>query len=241
MKRELLGEKLVIYTQPDFNFNLDAFLLADFAHIKSTDFICDLGTGCGILSLLIAKRNIPQQIFAVDIQQEAIDLLLKSVCDSNLQTMITPICMDLNCFYPKKPLDAVICNPPYYPEKNGSAAKSLARKIARQETFCRLDDVCKTAAHILKNGGRLYLSHRAERLTDVLTAMRKYRLEPKKIRFIASRFSASPWLFLVEGILCANPSLTVVPTLYIYEGQKYSAEMMRIYQSFDYVRDQKKE
>lgn len=227
---EKLGENIEICINSEHRFGTDAFLLADFAKPKRKDIVCDLCTGNGIVAVLMKKNSSPQKILAIDIQSDAIELLNKTIERSQLLG-ISPVCADLKNIseIPDDGFDLVTCNPPYKLNNTGAKNQNEASSIARHEVLCSADDVCKAASKMLKFGGRLCLCNRPERLCDVILSMKKYNLEPKRLRFVSKNPQSSPWLFLIEGKKGAKPFLQVEETLFIQGENGFSNELMRIY------------
>ncbi len=228
---ERLSDSISVCVSPAHKFGTDAFLLADFAAVKRRDVVCDLGTGCGIIPLFLQKIATPRHCYAVDIQPQAIEQLQLSLAHNQCDS-ITPICADLKALdLPQDSMDVVTCNPPYKAEGAGILNEQSAHQIARHEVLCTMDDICKTAARLLKVGGKLCFCQRPERLCDVLCAMRQNGIEPKRIRFVAKHADQKPWLFLVEGKKGSKPFLQVLPPLSVYEadGKEFSQEMKDIY------------
>ena len=200
VKREPLG-RLHICVSHAHRFGTDAFLLAAFSRYQVRDVACDLGTGCGIIPLVMERHMPPRQIYGLDIQPEAIRLLEQTVAENRL-TNLTPVLGDLRTLWPDAPLEQctlVTCNPPYKAQGAGMESAGDAARIARHELLCDISDVCGSAARLLRFGGRLCLCNRPERLCDVLCAMRSAGIEPKRLRFVAKHPDTAPWLFLVEG------------------------------------------
>lgn len=126
-------------------------------------------------------------------------------------------------------LDLVICNPPYKAANAGFESEINAQRIARHEIMCNIDDVCRAASKLLKYGGRFCLCNRPERLSDVIFAMKKNDIEPKRIRFVSKNPNESPWLFLIEGKKGSKPFMQVEPQLYIRSDSGFSEELQSIY------------
>lgn len=232
MTVERLSEEIEICVSDEHRFGTDAFLLSAFASARMKDLTCDLGTGCGIIPLLMSRKLPPKQIYALDIQSAAIELLRESISRSHL-TNITPICADLKELWEGAPLgkfDVVTCNPPYKANNAGFQSEGEAQKIARHEILCDINDVCKAAKKLLKSGGKLCICNRPERLSDVFAAMKANRIEPKLLRFVCKTPKDAPWLFLVEGKLDAKSFMRVEKNLYIQgENGDFSKELMEIY------------
>ena len=213
---EQLAPDLSVCITRDHRFGTDAFLLSDFAAVRRKDLACDLGTGCGIIPLLWFRdrQQGPKMAYGVDIQPLA-DL------------------SDLAALKEKLPFgsfDLVTCNPPYKKAEHGILSSSDSDIIARHETMCSIDDVCAAAAKLLQFGGRLCICQRPERLLDVLEAMRRHKIEPKRVRFVQKRGDTAPWLFLAEGRKGGNRFLKVEAPLLIQDEQgDFSPELRRIY------------
>ena len=230
VKREPLG-RLHICVSDAHRFGTDAFLLAAFSRYQVRDVACDLGTGCGIIPLVMERHMPPRRIYGLDIQPEAIRLLEQTVAENRL-TNLTPVLGDLRTLWPDAPLEQctlVTCNPPYKAQGAGMESAGDAARIARHELLCDVSDVCGSAARLLRFGGRLCLCNRPERLCDVLCAMRSAGIEPKRLRFVAKHPATAPWLFLVEGKKGAKPFLQVEPTLAVRQGDGMTPELEAFY------------
>ncbi|MDE5859439.1 MAG: methyltransferase [Oscillospiraceae bacterium] len=228
---ELLRNKGEICVSAEHKFGTDAFLLSDFAAPRHKDKVCDLGTGCGIIPLLMHISFAPKMIYGVDIQNQAIEQFNISVEKNKLEN-IFPVCTDLKELWQGAPLggmDVVTCNPPYKAANAGIESCTDAQRIARHEILCNIYDVCRAAERLLKFGGRLCLCNRPERLADVVSAMRKNNIEPKNLRFVSKNPQSAPWLFLIEGRKGGKPFMKVLPQLYINEGDGFSEELLNIY------------
>lgn len=231
-KFEKLTEKIFVCASSDHRFGTDAFLLADFCGYRRKDKVCDLGTGCGIIPLIMQKSMPPEVIYAVDIQEGAVDQIRLGMEKSGIGEGIVPICADLKELWENAPLgqlDLVTCNPPYKAANAGFESALTAQRIARHEIMCNIGDVCAAAEKLLKFGGRLCVCNRPERLSDVLYAMKCHNIEPKRLRFAAKTPEDAPWLFLVEGKKGSKPFMRVEPTLIIRSGDGFSDELRRIY------------
>ncbi|WP_288705195.1 methyltransferase [uncultured Ruminococcus sp.] len=230
VKREPLG-RLHICVSHAHRFGTDAFLLAAFSRYQVRDVACDLGTGCGIIPLVMERHMPPRQIYGLDIQPEAIRLLEQTVAENRL-TNLTPVLGDLRTLWADAPLEQctlVTCNPPYKAQGAGMESAGDAARIARHELLCDISDVCGSAARLLRFGGRLCLCNRPERLCDVLCAMRSAGIEPKRLRFVAKHPDTAPWLFLVEGKKGAKPFLQVESTLAVRQGDGMTPELEAFY------------
>lgn len=228
---EKLRRGIEICVSKEHKFGTDAFLLADFARPRHKDRVCDLGTGCGIIPVLMRIKFEPARIFGADIQEQAIEQFNITV-EKNRLDNITPVRADLRVLWegcPTGSFDVVTCNPPYKAANAGIESLGEAQKIARHEIMCNINDVCKAASRLLKFGGRLCLCNRPERLSDVICAMRANNIEPKLLRFVSKTPSDAPWLFLIEGRLGGKPFMKAMPTLFVSENGGFSRELMEIY------------
>ncbi|MBO4897301.1 MAG: tRNA1(Val) (adenine(37)-N6)-methyltransferase [Clostridia bacterium] len=223
----------IIQDTRGFCFGTDAVLLADFASVSKNDTVLDFCTGSGIIPLLIYAKCKTAKISGIEIINDVAAMAKRSVeynkigCIDILQGDLK----DAAKIFGYEKFDLVTCNPPY--EKVGSGAESPkdVKAAARHEIFCTLDDVIKNAFDVLKYGGKLCMVHRANRLTDVFYTMRKYSIEPKRLRLIAPAEGKEPNLFLVEGAKGGGPFMKIMPTLYVYgKDGEYSGEILRIYE-----------
>ncbi|MBQ7726672.1 MAG: methyltransferase [Clostridia bacterium] len=230
-KREPLGNGYFAWVSACHTFGTDAVLLANFAAAKPTDRLVDLGTGCGIIPLLMARDGALKSGVGVDLQEEAVALATRSAREAGADRL-SFLCADLKDLKGKIPFGAhtlVTCNPPYKAPSAGIQNRGDARRAARHEVACTLRDVVETAAKLLQTSGRFCLCHRPERLAELMALLREYRMEPKRLRLVCQRSGEEPWLVLVEGKRCAHTGLRILPTLYIEENGAMSPETEVIY------------
>ncbi|MBE6863327.1 MAG: methyltransferase [Ruminococcus flavefaciens] len=230
-KYEKLTDKIYVCASTDHRFGTDAFLLADFSQYRAKDKACDLGTGCGIIPMIMQKQRPPQITYAVDIQEGAIEQL-KLGLERSETSGIVPVCADLKVLWDDAPLgqlDLVTCNPPYKADNAGFQSAITAQRIARHEIMCNIDDICRAAGKLLKFGGRLCMCNRPERLSDVIFAMKNNDIEPKRLRMVSKNPEEAPWLFLIEGKKGSKPFMKIEPQLYIRSGDGFSDELRKIY------------
>lgn len=231
LSAEPLG-KYKIYITADHSFGTDAVLLADFAARKKTADACDLGTGCGIIPLLLLKDGAAETVCGVEIQPAAAELSRENARLNGIEDKFTVINRDLkelSDVLKSGSFDLVTCNPPYKAPDGGSKNESEAQRIARHEIKCVFSDVAEAAAKLLRFGGRFCVCHRPERMADVIAAMREKKLEPKIFREVIQRNGEEPWLILVEARLGGKPGMRIMPPLYVEENGVLSDEMMKIY------------
>ena len=225
---ENLGSGIEICISGEHRFGTDAFLLADFAKARHKDRVCDYCSGCGIIALLMIRDYSPAYVAALEIQQNAAELMEISKQKSGIDLDI--ICGDLKDWRSDTELDLITCNPPYKINNTGIKNQNEAQAIARHEIMCSIDDVCKSAYKNLKFGGRLCICNRPERLCDIMVAMRSNGIEPKRARTVCKNPEGAPWLILVEGRKGGKPFLQIEPSLYTTdENGDFSEEMKRIY------------
>lgn len=228
---EPLQNGIEICVSKEHKFGTDAFLLADFARPRHKDTVCDLGTGCGIIPLLMQIKFRPSLIYGVDIQEQAVRQFNITVEHNKLEGLV-PVCADLKELWescPKGKFDVVTCNPPYKAANAGIESLGDAQKIARHEILCNINDVCRAASKLLKFGGKLCICNRPERLADVICAMRANNIEPKMLRFVSKTPADASWLFLIEGKLGSKPFMKVLPPLFVKDGDGFSKELLEIY------------
>lgn len=227
--------KIKMYVSEDHRFGTDAFLLAFYAGIRKDSVVCDLCTGCGIVPLIFCKNARAGKIYAVDIQEEAIGLLKKTIAENGLDDVIIPVLCDLRTVSQDKivfeSVDIVTANPPYLVEGSGGERLSKAQAIARHELMCDINDVCRAASRLLKYGGTLKMCHRPERIADVICAMRANNIEPKSITFVHNTVHEKPWLFLITGKKGgAAGMIAEKPMILRNDDLSYTEEYARLYE-----------
>lgn len=221
---EQLGDGVFVFVSDEHRFGTDAFLLSDFAAPRRKDTVCDFGTGCGIIPLYLYKEYSPKHCIGVEIQPEGARQFEKGIEASGAGERLSALCADLSNapeLLQKGTFDLVTCNPPYKAAGAGIKSAGDAQRIARHEIFCTIEDVCRSAAALLRFGGRLCLCQRPERLADVIVAMRANGVEPKRLRFVSKNPQGRPWLVLVEGKKGSKPFLQMEPPLFLEEGGRY--------------------
>ena len=231
MKFEPLGNGFGLWVSDNHIFGTDAILLSNFAKAKPNDKMVDLGTGCGIIPLLMMRDGNLKTAVGVDISEEATDLAQKTKEELNLEKF-TVINSDLKDLKGKVDFGChtlVTCNPPYKANGAGLQNPNERHKVARHEVECSLEDIIKVSAKLLQTTGRLCMCHRPERLCELLKLMSDNKIEPKRLRLVCQRKGEEPWLVLVEGKRCAKSGMRIDPVLYIEEDGKFSNEMIEIY------------
>ena len=230
---ELNGLK-IIQNKNGFCFGMDSVLLSDFAkEIKKNSTILDMGTGTGILGILLSAKTQDTKITGVEIQPEVAQMAQRSVQLNHLEERIDIICKDikeLKKIYETQSLDAIVTNPPYKKKGTGGINENEAKLISRHEITANLEDFISIASYLLKDQGSIYMVHSPERLADIMTSLRKYKLEPKVIKFVHPNQEKEPNLILVKAIKNARPFLKVEKPIYIYDLQgNYTKDILEIY------------
>ena len=231
---DLQWKNLRIIQSPDaFRFGMDAVLLADFAWVQPRNRVCDLGTGTGILPLLLSGRAEEMVCDAIEIQADAAGRAKRSVQLNGLADRITVHHGDLKqvrTFLPHAAYDLVICNPPYSPAQASLPSPKPALRTARQEAECTLDDIAAAAAFLLRSRARFSLMLPTARLAGAFDTLRGRRLEPKRLRFVHAKADRPARLALIEAMLNVNPGLIIEPPLIIKNPDGTdTAEIARIY------------
>lgn len=229
---QLKGLK-IIQNKKWFCFGMDAVLLSDFADIKKNSKVVDLGTGTGIIPLLLWGKRDTEKIYGIEIQKEVAEMAKRSVRLNNLENKIEIVnadMLELEKYLESNSFDSVVTNPPYVESKGGIVNPLDKKALSRHEISCSLEDVVKTAAKLLKQYGSFYMVHRPYRLPDIICLMRKYKLEPKKMRMVHSKQGEKPNMVLIKGVKAGNPELIVEAPLYIYNSSnQYTEDIYKIY------------
>lgn len=234
---DLERNNLVIIQNPKkFCFGMDAVLLSYFAAEsigETAKSIIDLGTGNGILPLLLSAKTVASNITGIEIQEEMADMASRSVSMNGLSERVHIFCQDLKSsaeILGNSSFDCVVSNPPYMTGGHGLTNPDSAKAIARHEIKCTFDDVCKTASALLVPKGHCFFVHRPFRLVDIFSSMRKYSLEPKRMRLVYPTIDSEPNMVLIEGIKGAGVELKNEKPLIVYESEGvYIREIKEIY------------
>ena len=231
---EPLGGGIEIFVSDEHKFGTDAVLLADFAEAKRRDRAADLGTGCGIIPFLWCRNeNKPQEIFGIELQENAAKLAQSSAERNRLCDTVKIINSDIRELYstiPAGSLSLVTCNPPYKASGAGIESENASERTARHEIAGSLADFIAAGSRLLQTSGRFCMCLRPERLAETIVLLTEHKLEPKRLRFVAKTAGSAPWLFLIEGKKCAKKGMTVMPTLFVHNADgTVSHEMEKIY------------
>lgn len=228
-----LGGFHLLNKKSGFRFGTDAVLLSHFAMLKNRESVMDLCTGSGIVPVLLAGKSTSETIAGIELQPKYAEMAQRSVRGNDLTDRITIYQGDVKDRAFLKSLgrfDVVTCNPPYKPQGTGMLNPMDERMIARHEITIDLNAVIEGASLLLGNRGRLCLVHRPERLIEIFDLMRRYQLEPKRIRLVAAGTGKVPNMVLVEGIKAGRPYLKWEPQLEIYHPDgTFTQEIKEIY------------
>ena len=233
METETLKNGTKICVGYNSRFGYDALILSKFALKRYSARILDLGTGCGIIPLAAADSGRKGECVGVDIDDVACALARRSTTEYMEQNKngmkFEVICGDLRNYSADKKFDIAVCNPPYFAVGTGKASAKVRVRAARHEMSCTISDIAAAAKRNLKQGGKLCISYRPNRLVDAISAFRAERLEPKRLRFVRQQPQREPWLILIEARLDAGIGLEILPDL-VVEGDVdgYTAEMADI-------------
>ena len=223
----------IIQNKNGFCFGIDSVLLSDFAkNIKKDAVVMDLGTGTGIIPILLCGKTELKKVIGVEIQEQVYEMAKRSIALNNLENrfeIINENILNLNKIYEKNSFDVIVTNPPYKKKDTGILNENSKKIISRHEITASLEDFISVSKNLLKDKGEFYMVHRPERLVDVITLMKKYNIEPKLLRFVYSNKNSEPTLILIKGIKNANPFLKVEKNLYIYDDGEYTEEINKIY------------
>lgn len=231
---EDLGEGVGLVVSKQHTFGTDAMLLAHFAKPKKNTIACDFGTGCGIIPFLWLRDGKCSEISAVEIQENACNQVARSIALNNTEK-IKLYNIDLKNVddFKAGSFDLVTMNPPYKIENGGIKNSDEGSTIARHETLCNMDDIAKSAARLLRFGGKLCICHRPERVFDAMVSMRNHGIEPKTLRFVAKKGDTQPWLVLIEGKRGAKNGLKVEAPLIAYNNDgTLTDEMLSITEKY---------
>jgi tRNA1Val (adenine37-N6)-methyltransferase len=216
-----------------YRFSLDAVLLAWHARPRADERVLDLGTGCGIIPLILTYRNPDIVAFGIEIQEELAELAISNVNANRMQNKITILRQDMRYLKPDMiggPVDLVVCNPPYRKPNSGRMNPDAQRAIARHELKVNLADVLLTARRLLRTAGRFVTVYTAERIVELLSQMRMEGVEPKFMRSIHSQLDTEAKLILVVGVKGARPGIRLGPPLIIYDANgEYSKEVQGMF------------
>ena len=224
----------IIQNNNGFCFGIDAVLLSDYAkNIRKNSKVLDLGTGTGIISVLLCGKTDLNKIIGVEVQKDVADMAYRSSILNNLEDkfqVINENILNIENVIEKNFFDVIVTNPPYKKIDTGVKNNSQSKLISRHEILAKLEDFIEVSSKMLKDKGEFYMVHRPERVVDIFQIMRKYKIEPKEIRLVYSTANKPPKMILIKGVKNAKEYLKVRENLYIYnEDGTYTEEILRIY------------
>ena len=223
----------IIQNQEKFCFGMDAVLLSGFAKVKTGENALDLGTGTGIIPILLEAKTDGKHFTGLEIQEESADMARRSVSYNHLEEKISIVQGDIkeaDRLFALASFDVITSNPPYMTGNHGLVNPQIPKAIARHEVLCTFDDVARQAARLLKPGGRFYLVHRPFRLAELIVTLSKYHLEPKRMKLVYPFADKEPNMVLIEAIRGAKPRITVESPLIVYQKPGvYTDEIYSIY------------
>lgn len=223
----------IIQNPSRFCFGMDAVLLSGYAAVKEGETALDLGTGNGIIPILLEAKTKGKHFTGLEIQEESADMARRSVALNGLEEKIKIITGDINEageMFEAASFDVITSNPPYMIGQHGLVNPDSPKAIARHELLCTLEDIIRVSARLLRTGGRFYLVHRPFRLAEIMAALVKYRLEPKRMRLVYPFVDKEPNMVLLEALRGGNSRIRVEKPLIVYkEPGVYTDEIYDIY------------
>ena len=232
----------IIQNKKGFCFGMDAVLLANYCDLKKNSKVVDLGTGTGIIPVLLCGKKDVSKVIGIEIQEEVAEMAVRSVEMNNLDSKINIMNIDLNNaedYLEINSFDAVVTNPPYKLLNSGIINHNDKKAISRHEVKCTLEDVVKelsftegdgSSSRLLKHHGRLFMIHRPQRLVDIMCLLRQYKLEPKHIRLVHPIVGEKPNMVLIKAVKAASRELRFDKPLYVYnDDRSYTDEIYKIY------------
>lgn len=223
----------IIQNPQRFCFGMDAVLLTGFARADAGDTLLDLGTGTGVIPLLMEAKCHCLQLVGLEIQEESADMARRSVAMNELSDKIRIVTGDIreaDRYFQSASFDCVTCNPPYMIGKHGLANPEAPKAIARHEILCTLEDVATAAAKLLKPGGHFFMVHRPFRLAEIMTTLSQYKLEPKRMQLVYPYVDKEPNMVLIEAVRGGKPRMRVEKPLVIFQSPGvYTPEIRETY------------
>ncbi|RKD32893.1 tRNA1(Val) (adenine(37)-N6)-methyltransferase [Lacrimispora algidixylanolytica] len=223
----------IIQKQNGFCFGMDAVLLSGFAQVKPGERAVDLGTGTGIIPILLEAKYDGIHYTGLEIQEEVADMAKRSVVLNHLENKVSIVTGDIkeaSRLFGAASFDVVTSNPPYMNDAHGLKNPDLPKAIARHEVLCSLDDVTREAARLLKPGGRFYMVHRPHRLIEIVTALKGYGLEPKRMKMVHPFVDREANMVLIEAVRGGKSMIKVEAPIIVYKEQGvYADEIYTIY------------
>lgn len=212
---------------------MDAVLLSGFAQVREGEIAIDLGAGTGIIPILLEAKTEGKHFTGLEIQEEVADMASRSVRLNHLEDRVEIVRGDIkeaSQLFGRASFDVVTSNPPYMNDQHGLKNPDLPKAIARHEVLCTLDDVCREAAALLKPGGRFYMVHRPHRLAEIITALKAYKLEPKRMKMVHPFIDKEANMVLIESVRGGRSMIKVEAPIIVYQAPGvYTEEIYTIY------------
>ena len=234
-KHFLIPDKLEIIQNDDyFKFGTDSVLLANYVKVKNNDKIIDLGSGSGVIPLLLAYKNNPKKVYGLELQKPLVKMSQRSVALNNLEDKIEIIKGNIKNameIFEDNEFDTVVTNPPYRPVNNGKITKNKYKAIARHEIEIDIENIIRNTARLLRAGGSFYMVHLTKRMPQIIFSLKENNIEPKEMRLIQARKNKVPDRFLLKATLDGNPGFEVKNNIVEFkEGtNEYTDEIKKIY------------
>ena len=223
-----------IIQSPDlFCFGMDAVLLSGFTKVKPGQRVLDMGTGTGVIPILLEAKTKGREFIGLEIQELSYDMAVRSVALNKLEEKVHIVKGDIKNaseIFGKAGFDVVTCNPPYMNDMHGLKNPDLPKAIARHEVLCTLEDVCRQASELLRVGGSFHMVHKPFRLAEIFTRLQQYGLEPKRMRLVHPYIDKEPNMVLIEAVKGGKSMIKIGPPLIVYKEPKvYTEEIHEIY------------
>ena len=223
----------IIQKTNGFCFGMDAVLLSGFASVKPGEKALDLGTGTGIIPILLEAKTEGSHFIGLEIQAEMAEMASRSVALNRLEEKVSIVQGDIKevpTLFEKASFDVVTTNPPYMNDSHGLKNPDLPKAIARHEVLCTLEDVAREAAMLLKPGGRFYMVHRPHRLAEIITVLKEYKLEPKRMKLVHPFVDRDANMVLIESVRGGRSMMKVEAPVIVYQKPGvYTDEIYTIY------------
>lgn len=231
---ELNRNGYFLIQNPDkFCFGMDAVLLSGFARVKKGETVLDMGTGTGVIPILLEGKTEGSRFTGLEIQADMADMASRSVKLNRLSEKVSIVTGDIkeaSARFGRASFDVVTCNPPYMNENHGLKNPGEPKAIARHEILCTFEDIAREAAAVLRSGGRFYMVHRPHRLLELFETLRKHGLEPKRMKMVHPYLGEEANMVLIEAFRGGRPQMRVEPPLIVYQSPgQYTNEIYEIY------------
>lgn len=223
----------IIQKKKGFCFGMDAVLLSGFARVREKECMVDLGTGTGILPILLEAKTKGEHFTGLEIQEAVAEMAARSVRLNGLEERVKIVQGDIkeaSRIFGRASFDVVTSNPPYMVNHHGLKNPNLGKAVSRHEILCTWEDVVRETSLLLKSGGRFYVVHRPRRLAEIICVLKKYGLEPKKMKMVHPFVDKDANMVLIEAVKCGNRQLQTLPPLIVYNRDgSYTDELLQMY------------